>query len=378
MRPMLGGPVQIDPVQIDPVPVDALDAALARARAGDGQAFRELTEPYLGELQLHCYRILGSLADAEDVMQETLLAAWRGLAGFQQRSSLRSWLYRIATNQCLNALRAAGRRVPASPVPPFQPPEPTRRGEITWLQPYPDALLEGIADTAPGPEARYQATEAIELAFVAGLQRMPPRQAATLVLRDVLGYPAEEAAAMLGTSPTAVKGTLQRARAALDRSRDEAGPPGARGPRPASADERAVARRFADAYVAADIDGVIALLTDDAWLSMPPAPHQYQGAAAIRVFLEASFAYRGDRPVVLVPAAANTQPALASYHGESRKARPGMNPAGLFVLTMSGPRIRAVTRFHDVELYPRFGLALSGPGTLPALSTGGGGRAPGG
>jgi RNA polymerase sigma-70 factor (ECF subfamily) len=328
-------------------------AILERAQAGEEQAFRTLVEPYRRELQVHCYRLTGSLTDAEDLLQETLLAAWRGLPGFQQRSSLRSWLYRIATNQCLNALRAAGRRVPASPVPPFQPPEPTRRGEITWLQPYPDALLEGIADPAPGPEARYQATEAIELAFVAGLQRMPPRQAATLVLRDVLGYPAEEAAAMLGTSPVAVKGTLQRARAALDRSRAESG--GARA-RPPSADERTMARRFADAYVAADIDGVIALLTDDAWLSMPPAPHEYRGHAAIRAFLRASFGFRGDRRVYLVPTGANTQPALASYIGQpDGTARPG----GLFVLGVDGPRIRAVTRFHVDELYPRFGLPES-------------------
>ena len=124
------------------------------ARVGDEQAFRELTDPYRRELQVHCYRMLGSLTDAEDLLQETLLAAWRGLAGFQERSSLRSWLYRIATNRCLNALRAAGRRIPAEPVPPFQPPEPTRRGEITWLQPYPDVLLESIADTAPGPKIR--------------------------------------------------------------------------------------------------------------------------------------------------------------------------------------------------------------------------------
>ena len=182
-------------------------ATLQRARAGDEQAFRELTDPYRRELQVHCYRMLGSLTDAEDMLQETLLAAWRGLAGFQERSSLRSWLYRIATNQCLNALRAAGRRIPAEPVPPFQPPEPTRRGEITWLQPYPDVLLEGIADTAPGPDARYQASEAIELAFIAGLQRLPSRQAAALVLRDVLGFATHEVASMLGTSQTAVKGT---------------------------------------------------------------------------------------------------------------------------------------------------------------------------
>jgi len=181
-------------------------AILERARAGEERAFGTLVEPYQRELRVHCYRLTGSLTDAEDMLQETLLAAWRGLPGFEQRSSLRSWLYRIATNQCLNALRAAGRRLPASPVPPFQPPEPTRRGEVTWLQPFPDTLLEGIADTAPGPEARYQATEAIELPSWPGCSACRRAQAATLVLRDVLGYPAEEVAAMLGASPAAVKG----------------------------------------------------------------------------------------------------------------------------------------------------------------------------
>ncbi len=335
---------------------------ITRAQTGDGDAFAQLTEPYRRELQVHCYRMLGSLTDAEDMLQETLLAAWRGLTGFQERSSVRSWLYRIATNQCLNALRAARRRIPAEPVPPFQPPEPTRRGEITWLQPYPDTLLEGISDTAPGPDARYQATEAIELAFIAGLQRVPPRQAATLLLRDVLGFGTDEVARMLDTSPTAVKGTLQRARAALDRQRDQAGP--GRAPRPGSAAERALARRFADAYAAADIDRVIALLTDDAWLSMPPAPHQYHGTAAIRSFLQSSFGYRGERRVYLVATGANTQPALASYLSDPGRA--AATPAGLIVLTMAGPRILAVTRFHLDELYPRFGLpdrCPSRPGT---------------
>ncbi len=332
-------------------------ATLQRARAGDEHAFRELTDPYRRELQVHCYRMLGSLTDAEDMLQETLLAAWRGLAGFQERASVRSWLYRIATNQCLNALRAASRRIPAEPAPPFQPPAPTRRGEITWLQPYPDALLEGVPDPAPGPEVRYQATEAVELAFVAGLQRLPPRQAAALLLRDVLGFGTGEVAGLLGTSQTAVKGTLQRARAALDRHRDQSGAGPGRAPRPGSAQERALARRFADAYAAADIDGVIALLTDDAWLSMPPAPHQYQGTAAIRSFLQASFGFRGERRVYLVPARANTQPALGSYLSDP--ARPAAAPAGLIVLTMAGDRISAITRFHLDDLYPRFGLAAS-------------------
>jgi RNA polymerase sigma-70 factor (TIGR02960 family) len=338
-------------------------ATLERARTGDDRAFRELTDPYRRELQVHCYRMLGSLTDAEDMLQETLLAAWRGLEGFQERSSLRSWLYRIATNQCLNAMRAASRRIPAEPTPPFEPPEPTRRGEITWLQPYPDTLIEGIPDTAPGPDVRYQATEAIELAFVAGLQRMPPRQAAALLLRDVLGFDTDEVAGMLNTSPAAVKGALQRARAALDRHRDEAGH--RRAPRPGSDDERALARRFADAYVAADIDGVIALLTDDAWLSMPPAPHQYHGTDAIRSMLRASFAHRGARRMYLVPTRANTQPALAGYLGD-RAGGPAA-PNGLFVLTAAGQQIQAITRFHLDELYPRFGLA--GSLTEPATGT---------
>ena len=326
---------------------------LQRARDGDERAFRELTDPYRRELQVHCYRMLGSLTDAEDLLQETLLAAWRGLADFQERASVRTWLYRIATNRCLNALRGAGRRIPTEPVPPFQPPEPSRRGEITWLQPYPDALLEGIADPAPGPEARYQATEAVELAFVAGLQRMPPRQAAALVLRDVLGFATDEVAGMLGTSHTAVKGALQRARAALDRAR------AGQAPRPGSATEHDLARRFADAYVAADLARIVALLTDDAWLSMPPAPHEYHGIDAITAFLRASLDYRGHRRVHLLPARANTQPAFGSYLTDP--AEPAGIPAGLFVLTMAGDRIQAITRFHLDALYPRFGL----PDSLP-------------
>ena len=324
-------------------------ATLLRAQAGDEQAFRELTDPHRRELQVHCYRMLGSLTDAEDMLQETLLAAWRALAGFQRRASLRSWLYRIATNQCLNALRSAGRRVPIEPVPPFRPPEPTRRDEITWLQPYPDTLLEAIADTAPGPDARYQSTEAVELAFVVALQRMPPRQAAALLLHDVLGFATGEIAGMLNTSPTAIKGALQRARAALDPPPDRA--------RTGSGDD--LPRRFADAFVAADIDGVVALLTDDAWLSMPPAPHQYHGLDAVRSFLHASFTYRGRRRMHLLPTRANTQPAFGSYVGDP--AEPIATPAGLIVLTVTADRIRAITRFHLDALYPRFGLPASLP-----------------
>jgi RNA polymerase sigma-70 factor (TIGR02960 family) len=329
-------------------------ATLERARTGDEQAFRDLTDPYRRELLAHCYRMLGSLTEAEDMLQETLLAAWRGLAGFEGRSSLRSWLYRIATNTCLNAVRAGARRIPSEPTPPFQPPEPTQRDEIRWLQPYPDTLLEGIADTAPGPEARYSQSEAIELAFVAGLQRMPPRQAATVLLRDVLGFGTEEAAAILKTSQTAIKGTLQRGRAALASSRDTTD---RRAPLPRSAEERELARRFADAYVAADIDGVLTLLTDEAWLSMPPTPHQYHGLDAIRSFLEASFAFRGERRVYLVPGRANNQPSFASYLSDQQESI--ARPAGLFVITLAESHIRALTRFHYDDLYPLLGFPAS-------------------
>jgi RNA polymerase sigma-70 factor (ECF subfamily) len=326
---------------------------LERARGGDEQAFRELTEPYRRELQVHCYRILGSFTDAEDLLQETLLAAWRGLPDFQERSSVRTWLYRIATNRCLNHLRDAGRRIPTEPIPPFTPPEPTARDEIRWLQPYPDALLDGIPDSALGPDARYETVEAIELAFVAALQHMPPRQTATLVLRDVLGYTGQEVADMLGTSPTAIKGTLQRARATLAQHRGEvdstAAPAG-----PDAETERATARRFAAAYQDADLDGVLALLTDDAWLSMPPAPHRYRGLDAIAAFYRATFDYRGPRRVRLLPTRANGQPAFGSYMTTPTGTL--ATPAGLFVLTLAADRIQAVTRFHDDALYPRFSL----------------------
>jgi RNA polymerase sigma-70 factor (TIGR02960 family) len=339
---------------------------LERARNGDAQAFQELIiDPYRRELLAHCYRMLGSLTEAEDMLQETLLSAWRGLPRFEGRSSLRSWLYRIATNTCLNAIRSTARRVPAEPTPPFQPPEPTQRDEITWLEPYPDSLLEAIPDTAPGPEGRYSQTEAIQLAFVAGLQRMPPRQAATVLLRDVLGFGTDEIAAMLKTSQTAVKGTLQRGRAVLKGSGlKRVGPEGfgsdaERPPHPSTAAENDLARRFADAYLAADIDRLLTLLTDDAWLSMPPAPHQYHGVDAIGSFLKASFDFRGGRRVCLLPGRANHQPAFASYLGdpEERLAR----PSGFFVLTFRGERIAAITRFHRDDLYPRLGF----PSSLP-------------
>ena len=209
---------------------------LSRARAGDGEAFRELTDPHRRELQAHCYRMLGSFQDAEDTLQDTLLAAWQGIGGFiEGRASLRTWLYKIATNRCLNARRAASRR-PAKEwdVPNVEPPEPTRLDEVTWLEPFPDALMEGAIGVPPGPEARYEQTEAISLAFVTALQVLPPRQVAVLILRDVLGFHASEVAGMLEVTVESVNSALKRARASLDQRRPPAAnrlPPPAHPPR---------------------------------------------------------------------------------------------------------------------------------------------------
>src|SRR6266511_505860 len=205
---------------------------IRRARAGDGESFRALTEPYRRELQVHCYRMLGSFQDAEDALQDTLLAAWQGLAGFQGRASLRTWLYRIATNRCLNALRSVSRR-PAKEwdMPGVEPPETTRRGEVVWLEPYPDALFGGAIEVPLGPEARYEQTESISLAFVTALQVLPPRQLAVLVLRDVLGFHANEVSDMLDSTVESVKSALKRARAGLQRRRL---PTGEREPPPAA------------------------------------------------------------------------------------------------------------------------------------------------
>ena len=333
--------------------------ALARARAGDGEAFGELTEPYRRELQLHCYRILGSVQDAEDMLQETLLAAWRGLGGFEERASVRTWLYKIATNKCLNALRDAGRRPAGSIRSEWSAPptEPTRRTEPLWLQPYPDVLLDDLPDAAPGPEARYESREAVALAFVAGLQRLPPRQRAVLVLRDVLGYPAAQAADMLAVSEVSVNSALQRARTTLAAqlpaaSRDSA-------PAPRSARERELTRRFADAFEASDTDRLVALLTDDAWLSIPPEPQEYQGHAAIAEFFATRPVWAARVAARLVPTRANDQPAFGYYRADPPAA--GVHANGLVVLTLAGDKICAITRFTDHNLFRYFGL----PQTLP-------------
>jgi RNA polymerase sigma-70 factor (TIGR02960 family) len=323
---------------------------LARARTGDEDAFRELTDPYRRELQVHIYRIVGSTQDAEDLLQETLLAAWRGLEQFEGRASVRAWLHRIATNRSLDALRASRRR-PEQPQPMTQPPEPTRRAEPIWLEPYPDVLLEGIPDAAPGPQARYEAKEAIELAFIAGLQHLPPQQRAVLVLRDVLGYRASEVAEMLEATEPSINSLLRRARAAFESRLPATGRE--RAPLPNSKLERDVVGSFADALEAGDVDAVVALLTDEAWLTMPPWPWNYQGPTAISAFLRYLEVMRGAS-LRLVPTRANGQPAFGCYlpSAQTDVAR----ARSLVVLTLEDDRISALTWFPDTGLFPHFGL----------------------
>ncbi|MGH8981037.1 MAG: RNA polymerase subunit sigma-70 [Acidimicrobiales bacterium] len=317
-----------------------VDSLLERARGGDEAAFAELVFGHRRELHLHCYRMLGSISDADDLVQDTMLAAWRGIAGFAGRSSLRSWLYRIATNRCLNAIRDAKRRPPPAPVPPFEPPEPSRWSEVTWIQPYPDAWL--------GPAERCEAHEAVELAFIVALQHLPPRQTAVVVLCDVLGFSVAEAAAMLDVGPTTIKGLLQRARASLDRL-------DLTGARPSGeAAEVDLVRRFATAFGDDDVEGVVALLTDDAWLAMPPAPHEYHGVEAIARFLGASAAGRAGQRLGLLPTRANGQPAFVCYL--EAPVDPILRPSGVVVLTVSGNHVAGITRFLDPALPTVFGF----------------------
>jgi RNA polymerase sigma-70 factor (TIGR02960 family) len=295
--------------------------------------------------------------DAEDALQETLLAAWQGLAGFEGRSSVRVWLFQIATRRCLNALRSASRRPQVDwPPPGAELPEPTRLGQAAWLEPYPDVLLEGLADTAPGPEARYEAAEAISVAFVTALQLLPPRQRAVLILRDVLGFRASEAASILDCTEESVTSALKRARAALQYRRPHSA--GREPPPPGSARERELVRRFTQAYEAGDVHAVVALLTEDAWLIMPPIPLQYQGRGLIARFLAAT----GLRPGLsarLVPTRANGQPAFGLYIRDPHA--PVAHANGIIVLTLAGNDISTMTGFPGNSTLPVFGL----PRTLP-------------
>src|SRR6476469_9588483 len=310
---------------------------LSRARAGDGEAFRELAESHRRELQVHCYRMLGSFADAEDAVQETMLAAWQGIGGFtEERASLRTWLYKIATNRCLNARRAASRRpVRAWDMSQFEPPLPTPRDEPVWLQPFPDTFLDGATNGPPGPEARYEQTEAISLAFVTALQLLPPRQVAVLILRAVLG-----------------------SRASLQRRQQSAAahmaPPAAGSPA-----EDTIVATFARAWEAADVDGLVALLTDDVFIAMPPEPFGYEGRELVARYCARQFAV--GRRFDLVPARANGQPAFGAYLRGPDGTR---HATGFYVLTLAGDRICGMTRF-EASVLPWFGLPRSLPSRRP-------------
>lgn len=310
----------------------------------DGEAFRARTEPFRRELQLHCYRMLGSLQDAEDAVQESMLRAWNGFAAFEGRSSLRTWLYRIATHHCLNARRAASRRpAKAWDVPHVDPPEPTRLGEIVWLEPYPDALVEDV----DAPDARYTRRESLALAFVTALQRLPPRQLAVLLLRDVVGLEASEVADIMESTLDAANSSLKRARAALDGARHVPARPA---PEPLSPLEAEVVARFVSAWESADLDALVRVLTDDVAMSMPPIPFEYEGRDAVAAFCASIF--RAGRRFALVPTRANGQPAFGAYLRSPDGVSPGV---GLYVLTLEGDRIRALGRFEN-HLLPKFGL----------------------
>ena len=327
---------------------------LQRARAGDGAAFDQLIEPYRRELEVHCYRMLGSLIDAEDALQETLLSAWQSLGSFEHRASLRTWLYRIATNRCLNALRTRSRRPrPAGGEARAGPGgilEPTRLGEPIELGPYPDELLASLPDDAPGPEARFEQREAVELAFMVALQSLPPRQRAALVLRDVLGFRAAEAAELMDTGIAAANSALQRARATIERS----GLAHVERDRSLSEGDRELLESFAAAFESGDVDRIVALMSEDAVVAMPPEPWIFQGRSDIAEFL-ATFPFRdrGDRyPGIWTRA--NGRPALATYRRAAGAS--AAHEHGMMVLAIEGGEIRQLTAFRRPGSFAHFRL----------------------
>jgi RNA polymerase sigma-70 factor (TIGR02960 family) len=324
---------------------------LGRAQSGDQQAFAQLTDGYRQELQLHCYRILGSTQDAEDALQETFLGAWRALANFEERASIRTWLYRIATNRCLNMLRAAGRRPEVVSSLNGAHPEPTRVGEIAWLEPYPDILLEGLSDESPGPDARYETRESVSLAFITVLQLLPPRQRVALVLRDVLGYAASEAAEMIEATEASVESALKRARAALhDRMADtnDREPPSA----PNSAAEQEIVARVTAAFETGDAVELVALLTENVSVTMPPIPGECLGREEVGRYFRKTW-IRPGLSMRIVQTRANGQPALASYVCDPQTGL--YHASGIAVLTLSGRLISAVVVFGE-DVLPSFGL----------------------
>lgn len=325
---------------------------IARARGGDEEAFAQLVGPHRRELSVHCYRILGSIQDAEDALQEALLAAWQGLGSFAERASIRTWLFRIATNRCLNMLRTASRRPPMNtPLRELAPPEPTRLGEVVWLEPYPDVLLSELPDDKPGPEARYEAREAISLAFVRALQLLPPRQRAALILQDVIGFHTKEVAHILESSEESVRSALKRARAGLQNRLprpEETQPPPARN----SPVERDIIERLTRAYELGDVDGLVALLTDEVVLTASLSPAEYVGRDICTRFFRSLVFGRG-RTYRLIETRANGQPAFGVYTVD--RVTQVAHANGMLVLTLAGSRISAMTHF-DNGVLSLFGL----------------------
>jgi RNA polymerase sigma-70 factor (ECF subfamily) len=331
---------------------------LSAAVAGDPQAFRLLTASYRRELLVHCYRMLGSLDDADDAVQETLLKAWRRLAGFEGRSTLRAWLYRIATNVCLDALDHRARRIlPTAitgPADPHLPPDP-EDAETPWLQPFPDVLLE-VADPDPlaDPATAVVHREHIELAFIAAVQYLPARQRAVLLLREVLGWSTAETADLLDTTPASINSALQRARTKLgDLSRGNGAPT-------SPVEQANLVARYIRAWHAQDVPALVALLREDACMAMPPTPSWYQGSDHIGIYLRQLFASPWGRDLRLVPTSANLQPALAVYApaGDGN----GYHPFAIKVLTVHSGLVGAITGFVYPGLFGRFAL----PSHLPA------------
>ena len=341
--------------------------SLAAARAGDGEAFAALTRPLQREIHVHCYRMLGSFADADDALQETLVNAWRSIGRFEPRASIRAWLYRIATNVCLTMLARRKRR---AEVPSSVLAGDSGDGMPLVLDPYPDALVDALSATTTDPLAISVQRESVELAFVAAVQFLPSRQRAALLLGEVMGFPTAEIAAMLGTTLTGANSVLQRARATLERERTlgrvsrehVAGDPSA---------ERLLIRRLVDAWHMADVAAIVALLTDDAIVSMPPQPTRVVGRDAIAAFLLTGPGGGHLDRFRLVPTRVNNQPAVGAY---LRNGETGPFPAhGVFVIATHGGRIASLVRFDTPWVMPLLGLPTrmrDGPPDLVAEGSG--------
>jgi RNA polymerase sigma-70 factor, ECF subfamily len=323
------------------------------ARGGDKHAFSELIELHQRDLHAHCYRMMGSLHDAEDALQDALLRAWRGLPRFEGRSAAGSWLYRIATNACLDAIARRSKRVlPIDYGPPSGPGDDPGNplSETLWIEPYPDEQV-GLDDGYASPDARYERREAVELAFIAALQHLPARQRAALILRDVLGFSAKEVAQTLDATPTSVNSALQRARRTLDERLPQTSQ---QATLRAIGDDavRELVERFITAFERDDVDAIVALLSDDAKFAMPPYARWYEGREAIA----GSWLMPGGPPPRLryVATSANGQPACGTYRLDPESGR--YLPIALDVLTLRGSEVAEVIAFRTPAVFPRFGI----------------------